>query len=393
MKALEGIVVLDLTHALAGPFCTYQLQLLGAEVIKVERPGHGDDFRDFARPPGWDVGPSFVAVNGGKRSVTANLKDAEGVEIVRRLAGRADIVVENLRPGAADALGVGYEALTAINDRLIYCSISGFGQTGEMSQWPAYDHTIKAMSGMMWNGEEGDVPSQSRGFSVDCFSGYVAYGAILSALVRRERTGRGQRLDVPMLDSALVLSGVGFVRKMITGDDNWASQPVVHRRPTVSPYQTTDGWLWLSVNFQNQWEVLCEVLGMPQWLEDPRFRDVPARNANPQALEEALAARLAGESAEVLETRLMQAGCPAAKVRTSSEALRMDAIRDSGMLMQASVAGVQPVTLINAGFRADEDGPSLSGPVPSLGADTDAVLAELGYAPDAVAGLRARGAV
>jgi crotonobetainyl-CoA:carnitine CoA-transferase CaiB-like acyl-CoA transferase len=130
MKALDGIKVLDLTHALAGPYCTYQLQLLGAEVIKIERPETGDDFRDFARPDGWPVGPSFIAVNGGKRSVTVNLKDAEGVRIVHALAAKADVVVENLRPGAATSLGLGWEALRTVNPKLIYCSISGFGQDG-----------------------------------------------------------------------------------------------------------------------------------------------------------------------------------------------------------------------------------------------------------------------
>ena len=146
VRALEGIRVLDLTHALAGPFCTYHLQLLGADVVKIERPGVGDDFRDFARLPGWLVSPSFIAVNGGKRSITVDLKQAAGQAIVRRMAERADVVVENLRPGAAMELGLGWEQLKQVNPKLVYCSISGFGQTGEMSTWPAFDHTIKAMS-------------------------------------------------------------------------------------------------------------------------------------------------------------------------------------------------------------------------------------------------------
>ncbi len=214
MKSLEGLHVLDLTHALAGPFCTYQLQLLGADVVKVERPGVGDDFRDFARLPGWEVSPSFVAVNAGKRSITVDLKRDDGVEIVRRLAAGADVVVENLRPGVAQSLGLGWDALCQINPRLVYCSISGFGQTGEMASWPAYDHTIQAMSGMMWTGAPDDVPSQGRGFSVDCFTGYVAFSQILGALLRRERTGEGQYPDVAMLDASLVLMAVGSVRQL-----------------------------------------------------------------------------------------------------------------------------------------------------------------------------------
>jgi CoA:oxalate CoA-transferase len=191
MKALEGIRVLDLTHALAGPFCTYHLQLLGAEVIKIERPNLGDDFRDFARLPGWEVSPSFIAVNGGKRSITVNLKDGDGQLVVRRLAATADVVVENLRPGAAKELYLGWDDLRQANPRLIYCSISGFGQSGEMSRWPAYDHTVQAIAGMSWSGRDDDVPSQGRAFSVDCFAGYVAFAQILGSLVRRERSGQG----------------------------------------------------------------------------------------------------------------------------------------------------------------------------------------------------------
>ncbi len=264
MKALEGIRVLDLTHALAGPFCTYQLALLGAEVIKIEKPDGGDDFRDFARQPEWSVSPSFIAVNAGKRSVTVNMKAPQGRDIIYKLARTADVVVENQRPGAVDALKVGWADLGKINPKLVYCSISGFGQDGAMSRWPAYDHTIQAMSGMSWTGEEGDTPSQGRGFSVDCFSGYVAFSSILAGLFRRERTGKGQYLDVAMLDASFVLMGLGIVRQMLTGDAIRATQPVVHDRPTVGAFKAKDGWIWLSANFDHQFGKLCDVLGAPE---------------------------------------------------------------------------------------------------------------------------------
>ena len=392
MKALDGLKVLDLTHALAGPFCTYQLQLLGAEVWKIERPELGDDFRDFARPDGWDVGPSFIAVNGGKRSITVNLKSPEGVAIVRRLAERADVVVENLRPGVAEKLGLGWDALRAVNPRLVYCSISGFGQTGDLRDWPAYDHTIKAIAGMMWDGGD-DTPSQGRGFSVDCFSGYVAYATILSALLRRERTGEGQRLDVSMLDSSLVLMSVGLVRQMITGDDASPIQPIAHDRPTVAPYRTRDGWIWLSVNFQNQYEILCREIGAPDLATDPRFADVRARNRHAPELRESFAQRLKDCSAAELEAKLMAAGCPAARVRLSRETLNMSQVRERQMLQSSSVADTRPVTLLNAGFLADADGPTLAGPVPALGADTDSVLAEIGLSGDEIAHLRQTGVI
>ena len=394
MRALHGIRVLDLTHALAGPFCTYQLQLLGADVVKIERPRVGDDFRDFARLPGWDVSPSFVAVNGGKRSVTVDLKQPDGRAVVRRLAARSDVVVENLRPGAALEMGLGWADLSQLNPRLVYCSISGFGQTGEMSPWPAYDHTIKAMTGIAWSGADDDVPSQSRGFSVDCFTGYAAFAQILGALVRRERTGEGQYLDVAMLDASLVLLAVGSVRQLITGDSVSAAQPIVHDRPTVAPYRTRDGWLWLSANFQNHWEALCRVIGAPELASDPRFVDVRARTAHSAELKVELASRLAECSAVELEGQLMRAGCPAALVRTTAELLRMPHLQDRDALLEANVPGrEQPVTLVNAGFVANTDGPGLQGGVPGLGDHTEAVLCELGYSDDDIRDLRAKGAI
>jgi crotonobetainyl-CoA:carnitine CoA-transferase CaiB-like acyl-CoA transferase len=393
MLALEGIKVLDLTHALAGPFCTYQLQLLGAEVLKVERPGTGDDFREFARPDGWEVGPSFIAVNGGKRSITVDLKQPQGVEVVRKLAALSDVVVENQRPRSLARLGLDWESLKQVNPRLVYCSLSGFGQTGALRDWLAYDHTIQAMSGMMWNGGE-DIPTQGRGFSVDCFAGYLAYSSILASLLRRERSGEGQYLDVAMLDASMVLMGVGIVRQFVSGDQLTAIQAVVHDRPTVAPYRTADRWLFLSGNFQNHFEALCGVLDAPELLADPRFKDVRSRNAHSAELKEELAARFAQRAAPVLERQLMEAGCPAAVVRTTAEAVQMPHLQERQILQPAQVPGTQtPVPLINAGFVADRDGPRLSGPVPELGQDTDPILRELGYTAAQITDLHAHGVV
>ena len=394
MLALEGIRVLDLTHALAGPFCTYQLQLLGADVVKIERPGVGDDFRDFARLPGWDASPSFIAVNAGKRSVTVNLKHPAGQEIVRRLARTSDVVVENFRAGTAHELGLSWDHLKEVNPKLVYCSISGFGQEGEMSRWPAFDHTIQAMAGMIWSGRDDDVPSQGRGFSVDCFTGYVAYASILSGLLRRERTGQGQYLDVAMLDASMVLLAVGSVRQMMTGDSITAAQPIAHDRPTVAPYRTTDGWIWLSANSQNQYEALCRVIDAPDLVSDPRFKDVRSRNANSAELKAELATRLAGRSAAELERQLMEAGCPASMVRTTRDVLQLPRLRERHVLIEAQTPGRdEPVTLINAGFTTDAEQPGVRGPVPALAQHTDEVLRELGYGETEITALRESGAI
>ena len=245
------------------------------------------------------------------------------------------MVVENLRPGAAVEMGLGWEELRS-EPELVYCSISGFGQTGDMRPWPAYDHTIKAMRGIAWSGRDDDVPSQDRGFSVDCFTGYVAFAQILGSLVRRERTGEGQYLDVAMLDASLVLLAVGSVRQLITGDALSAAQPIVHDRPTVAPYRTRDGWLWLSANFQNHYVGAVSGDRRTRIAERSAIRRRSGAERALRRAEGRAATRLATCSAVELESRLMQAGCPAALVRTTAELLAMPQLRDRAMLVETT---------------------------------------------------------
>ena len=333
VQALEGIRVLDLTHALAGPFCTYHLQLLGANVIKIERPKVGDDFRDFARLPGWDVSPSFIAVNGGKRSVTVNLKDPDGQVVGPELAANCDVLVENLRPGAARELGLGRDDLREVNPRLVYSARSRVWlvRRDESAARGRPHHPGDGRYGAGVAADD-DVPSQGRAFSVDCFTGYVAFAQILGALVRRGTSGQGQYLDVAMLDASLVLLGVGSVRQLITGDDVSAAQPIVHDR-TDSGGLSHTRWLDLAE---------CEFSASIRGVVPRDRRGRPARRwhvfpaTRPHGaqcgIESRAARHLANCSADELEGQRMRGGCPTARVRTTRQVLQMPILRDREML-------------------------------------------------------------
>jgi crotonobetainyl-CoA:carnitine CoA-transferase CaiB-like acyl-CoA transferase len=249
------------------------------------------------------------------------------------------------------------------------------------------------MSGMGWTGADDDIPSQGRGFSIDCFSGYVAFSSILGALFRRERSGQGQFLDVAMLDSAMVLMGVGLVRQMLTGDRIKATQPIVHDRPTVGAFRTVDGWIWISGNFQNHFLALCRVLGRNELARDPRFIDSDARQKHADELRAELMGLIATHRAEELETQLMQAGAPAARVRTTREALQIASLTERGMLQATQTPDGRPVTVFNSGFVADADSPAVSGPVPRIGAQTQEVLAQLGFDTAAIDAMKQKGVI
>jgi CoA:oxalate CoA-transferase len=398
-RPLGQLRVLDLTHALAGPTCTNLLHSAGAEVIKVERPVVGDDFRHYtehAGLPGMSV--PFIVVNGGKRSITVNLKEERRIEIVRRLAARSDVVVENFRPGLADALGLGWDDLRAVNDQLVYCSISGFGQSGPLRDWPAYDHIVQAMSGLMYvNGEEGEPPLKVSMPIADAFSGYVAALAIMMALEGRRATGVGRRIDVSMLDAVLTFLASPIAVFLFDGTQpkrrgNRGFRLVV----TSDTYQTNDGYLAIGANHQSQFEALCKVLGEEWLVVDERFADHAKRVENAELLRSELQRILRDRSAAELEGRLAEAQVPASKVRSVSELMEHPHVAARGLLRPLDVPGGEdPVQVIGPGFRFVEppDRPPERERVPELGADTDTVLEECGFSVEDVADLRAGGVV
>src|SRR5882757_9168028 len=305
---LAGTRVLDMTNVLAGPFCCYQLALLGAEVIKVEVPGSGDLARQLGADPELNrrgMGASFLAQNAGKRSITLNLKSSKGREAFIRLVATADVVVENFRPGVMDRLGLGYGALKAAKTNIIYCAISGFGQDGPLKLNPAYDQIIQGLSGVMSvTGDAQSAPLRVGYPVADTMGGMTAAFAIAAALFRRERTGKGELIDVSMLESSLVAMGWAVSNWLIAGVK---PQPMGNENVTASPsgtFQTGNGLLNIAANKQEQFETLCRLIGRADLAVDPGFAGRENRKLRRLELnaeiERALAARSATEWSELL---------------------------------------------------------------------------------------------
>ena len=382
MKALEGIRILDFTHALAGPLCTYHLGLLGADVIKVERPEVSDDLRHYTVHAGLkDLSAPFVAANAGKRSVALDLKSEEGKEAVRRLAHRADVVIENFRPGVPRKLGIDFESIQAINPDVIYASITGFGASGSLKDWTAYDHIVQAMSGIMWlNGEPDQGPLKVGLPFADTFSGYVCAFAIMTALFRRARTGQGQNIDVGMLDATLVLLSQGIATYGLGGGVPIRTGNRGYRMvATADTYETADGYLAIGANHQHQFEAMCRLLGHEDILADPRFATHEARSENNDALHALLVRFFKAQSAEVLESKLAAAHVPAAMVRNIPQIVEHAHVKTRDLFVQADVPGrAYPVPLTGTGFRFDAETPVRTAHVPTIGEHTEEVLKEIG---------------
>jgi len=398
-KALGGIRVLDLTNVLAGPLCAYQLALLGAEVIKVEVPGHGDLARQLGSDSALNaqfMGASFLAQNGGKKSVTVNLKSPEGKAVLRRLVKSADVLIENFRPGVMGRLGLGYEDLRECNPSLVYCAITGFGQDGPLRDAPAYDQIIQGLSGMMSvTGDERCAPLRAGYPVADTISGITAAFAISSALVRRHGTGEGACIDVSMLDSALVTMGWVISNYLIAGT---VPQPHGNSNFTAAPsgaFRTGEGLLNIAANKQEQFESLAKAVGREDLITDSRFAKRESRKANRAALTDILETALSAKPAREWEALFNEIGIPAGCVVTIPEALQSPQLADRDLLQTfAAVPGVdRPVTVVRAGFKLSGGQPTAASPPPRLGEHTDEVLGELGYTSEEIGALREAGAL
>jgi crotonobetainyl-CoA:carnitine CoA-transferase CaiB-like acyl-CoA transferase len=386
--------VVDLTRVLAGPFCTMSLGDMGAEVIKVEEPGKGDDTRGWPPFAGGEA-TYFMSVNRNKKSLTLNLKAAEGQAILRRLIARSDVLVENFRPGTMERLGFGYDTVRAANPRLVYCSISGFGESGPESSRPGYDLIVQGESGVMDLTGFPDGPPVKVGNSIaDLVAGMSAAQGITLALLARERTGRGQKVEIGMVDvmASLLTYQAGLYW-------NAGGRPARrgNQHPSIVPYEVfraRDAYLTLGVANNSLWGRCCGALGRPDLAQDPRFASEAQRVVNRAALIPILDAVLSERRADEWLALLDRAGVPAGRIKTVAEVCESAHLKARGMVVTLDHPKAGPVTVMGVPIRLWDTPGSASSPPPLLGQHTGEILTRLLRIPPARADkLRAAGVI
>ena len=371
---LSGVLVIDLTRVLAGPFCTMMLAELGARVIKVENPDGGDDARHFD-PFFGDKSAYFLSLNRGKESIALNLKDERDRDAFLALVRRADVLVENYRPGTLGKLGLGWERLRQVNPRLVYASVSGFGHTGPWSHKPAYDLIVQALGGLMSvTGPAGGPPTKAGTSIGDITGGLFALAGVTSALYHREKTGAGVRVDVSMLDGQIAILESAVLRYALTGR---APGPIGNRHPSITPfeaYEAADRPLILAAGNDDLFARLCRALGRPEWAADPRFASNRDRNQHADALkavfEEVLRAAPAAHWIEALEA----AGVPCSLIHTVADAVEHPQVRARNMVVSADGLRMAGNPIKVSGFPD----PPTRRPAPDLDADGPRIRREFG---------------
>jgi len=374
-KPLAGIKVLDVSRVVSGPFCTMVLGDLGADIVKVEEPVHGDESRGYGPPFQNGESAYFLSVNRNKRSIAANLRHGEGRDLVCRLAETADVFVENFRPGTADRLGLGFEALRQRNAGLIYCSISGFGRSGPDAHRPGYDLIVQGEAGLMdITGHPGGPPTKVGTSIADLVTGLYAAQAITAALVGRRETGAGQRVDIAMADAVASLLTFNAGIYFATGDSPTRRG---NAHPTISPYETfqaADGWLNIGVANDKFWALFCGAIGCPDLMADPRFATPSARVSHRPELISMMAPLLRHRRRDEWVSILGAAGVPCGAIRTVAEVCTAPQLAERGMFLDATHPTAGDIRSIATPFRFDDQPPPAPRPPPLLDQHRDEIL-------------------
>ena len=391
---LAGLTIVDLTRVLSGPYCTMLLADMGARVIKVEHPVHGDDTRAWGPPFVGKETAYFLSINRNKESLTLDFKNTEGREILAKLISKSDVVVENFRPGAMARLGLDYSTLAARHPRLVFCSISGFGQDGPRRDQAGYDAVIQAEGGLMSVTGDADGRAFRVGVAVtDMVAGLLAVQGILLALFARERSGRGQHIDISMLDGVISLLSYHASIYLTTGAE---SRRVGNRHATIAPYDTfaaSDGELFLAVGNDEQFQRFCAATGLQHLLADDRFSTNPARVRNEAALKELLEPVMRERTRDGWLREFATAGVPCGAVRSVPEALSDPQVAARRMVEAVEHAVLGPMKVLGTPIKLSDTPASIRTAPPTLGQHTGTVLTELGLTTDEIAGLRSRSIV
>jgi crotonobetainyl-CoA:carnitine CoA-transferase CaiB-like acyl-CoA transferase len=390
---LEGLRVLDLSRVIAGPYCARLLGDLGADVVKVERPGRGDDLRELGASRN-GMSAVYAAVNRNKRGIAVDLQQAEGARLVFELARRADVVVENFLPGVADRLGLGYGAVRAANPAVVYVSVTGFGQTGPYARRPGYNSIAQGMSGIMaLTGMPGQPPTRVGGSTADLAAAFVAFGGVNAALVHRFRTGEGQHLDVSLLASTLALlpdPAAHYLQSRVR------PRRLGNRNPNLTPaeaYPTADGYLTVVLMNPDQWDRFCRVLGDEVLRCEPRFATNAERLTHYDELRARVEAALAGATTAEWVVRFEAAAIAAGPIYEFDEVFEDPQVRHLGLVTEVEQPGFGPVRMLDFPFGASATPAKVQRPAPRLGEHTAEVLGELGLPRGEIERLAAGGVV
>lgn len=394
MLPLEGVKILDLTRVLAGPYATMILADMGADVIKIEIPKTGDDSRAFG-PFLKGESAYFMSINRNKRSMTLNLKTEEGKEILTKLIKKADVIVENYRPGTMEKLGFGYEKIKDINDKIIYAACSGFGHSGPYTKKPAYDAIVQAMGGIMSiTGQENGEPTRVGASIGDIIAGIFTATGILTALYHREKTGKGQKVDVAMLDCQVAILENAIARYFVSGE---IPKPIGNRHPSITPFEafdTKDGKIMIAIGNDRLWAKFCTMVGREELIEDERFASNALRTQNYAETKQIVSEILANETADYWLEKFDEENIPATRINTIDKVVSNPQVLARDMIISVDHPVAGDFKMAGIPIKLSETPGTVRRPAPTLGEHTEDILENMfGYSKEEIEKLREKGVI